>query len=222
MTTSERATIDYKSEILRKLVHLCSLSIPVGYYFLTKETTLSILFPMALFSLMIDYGRYYSKPLQTFIDNIFGFMMRNHEKDSKKKNLSGATYVLISAVLVIFLFPKIFAIAGFAVLIVGDMAAALIGRRFGRTKFLFKSLEGTLAFFVFSCAVILFTPKISGSFYEYLIGFIAVGIGALAENISGSWADDNVTIPVSIGIVMWLLYSLWLPDLNLVLPYVPN
>ena len=222
MTTSERATIDYKSEILRKLVHLCSLSIPVGYYFLTKETTLSILFPMALFSLMIDYGRYYSKPLQLLIDKIFGFMMRDHEKDSKKKNLSGATYVLISAVLVIFLFPKIFAIAGFAVFIVGDMAAALLGRRFGRTKFLFKSLEGTLAFFVFSCAVILFTPKISGSFQEYIIGFIAVGIGALAENISGSWADDNVTIPVSIGIVMWLLYSIWLPDLNLVLPYVPN
>lgn len=222
MTSSERATIDYKSEILRKGVHLCSLSIPIFYYFVTKELALSIFIPIALISLLLDYGRYYNKSLADFIENVFGFMMRKHEKDSKSKNLSGATYVFISAVIVILLFPKVFAITGFAVLIIGDMSAALIGRRYGKTKFLFKSLQGTLAFFVFSCIVVLFTPKINGSAIEYIIGFIAVAIGAIAENISGSWADDNVTIPVSIGIVMWLLYLWWLPDLAILLPNVPN
>jgi dolichol kinase len=69
--------------------------------------------------------------------------------------------------------------------------------------------------------VILFTPKINGSAIEYLIGFIAVAIGAISENISGSWADDNVTIPVSIGVVMWVLYLWWLPHLNIILPNVP-
>ena len=63
MTASERGTIDYKSELYRKLIHLSSLSIPIIYYFITKELALMILVPLTLFSLAVDYGRYYSKPL---------------------------------------------------------------------------------------------------------------------------------------------------------------
>ncbi len=222
MTASERATIDYQSELLRKGIHLCSLSIPVIYYFITKELALSILIPLAIFSLIIDIGRYYNKPLAKLVNKFFGFMMRRHEWDEKKKNLNGATYVLISAVIVILLFPKVFVVTGFAVLIVGDIAAALIGRKYGKTQFLYKSLEGTLAFFLFSCFVVLLAPKIEGNLIEYIIGFIAVAVGAVVENISSGWADDNLTIPVSIGITMWVLYILFLPELRLILPNVPN
>ncbi|HOI28284.1 MAG TPA: dolichol kinase [Melioribacteraceae bacterium] len=222
MVATDRATIDYQSEVLRKAIHLCSLSIPVVYYFITRELALSILIPLALLSLVLDLSRYYFKPFSNIFYKIFGFMLRKHEKDEKRKNLNGATYVLISAVLVIAIFPKVFAVTGFAVLIIGDIAAALIGRKFGQTQFLLKSLEGTIAFFIFSIVVILFTPKIEGSITEFVIAVIAVGVGAVAENISTGWADDNLTIPVSIGITMWILYALLLPDLALVLPNVPN
>lgn len=222
MVATDRATIDYQSEVLRKAIHLCSLSIPVVYYFITRELALSILIPLALLSLVLDLSRYYFKPFSNIFYKIFGFMLRKHEKDEKRKNLNGATYVLISAVLVIAIFPKVFAVTGFAVLIIGDIAAALIGRKFGQTQFLLKSLEGTIAFFIFSIVVILFTPKIEGNFTEFVIAVIAVGVGAVAENISTGWADDNLTIPVSIGITMWILYALLLPDLALVLPNVPN
>lgn len=222
MVATDRATIDYQSEVLRKAIHLCSLSIPVVYYFITRELALSILIPLALLSLVLDLSRYYFKPFSNIFYKIFGFMLRKHEKDEKRKNLNGATYVLISAVLVIAIFPKVFAVTGFAVLIIGDIAAALIGRKFGQTQFLLKSLEGTIAFFIFSIVVILFTPKIEGNITEFVIAVIAVGVGAVAENISTGWADDNLTIPVSIGITMWILYALLLPDLALVLPNVPN
>lgn len=222
MVASEHATIDYQSEVLRKSIHLCSLSIPVVYYFITKELALAILAPLAFLSIAIDLSRYYHKSLQKVFYKIFGFMLRKHELDEKKKNLNGATYVLISAVIVVALFPKVFVVTAFAVLIIGDIAAALIGRKFGQTQFLFKSLEGTLAFFVFSCIVILFTPKVEGSLIEFVIGFIAVGVGAIAENISQGWADDNLTIPIAIGITMWILYALLLPNMALVLPNVPN
>lgn len=222
MTATERATIDYKSEVYRKLIHLFSLSIPTIYYFITKELALYILVPLALFSLLIDYGRYFHKPLAEFVYKVFGFLMRKHERDSKKKNLNGATYVLLSAVTVVVIFPKVFVVTAFAVLIIGDMAAALIGRKFGKTTFLFKSLEGTLAFFFFSCILILFTPKVEGNLTEYIIGFAAVAVGGIAENISGSWADDNFTIPIAICVTMWILYALFLPQLGLVLPNVPN
>ena len=222
MTANDRATIGYKSEVFRKLIHLFSLSIPTVYYFITKELALSILIPLTIFSLLIDYGRYYSKTLSDLVNKIFGFIMRKHEKDSKKKNLNGATYVLISAVVVIFIFPKVFVVTAFAVLIIGDSTAALIGRKYGKTKFLLKSLEGTLAFIFFSCFVVLLSPKIKGSLAEYLIGFAAVIVGGIAENISGEWADDNFMIPITVCITMWILYALFLSQLPLILPNVPN
>ena len=222
MTANDRATIDYKSEVLRKTIHLVSLSIPTIYYFITKELALSILIPLTVFSLLLDYGRYYHKPTAEFIYKIFGIIMRKHERDEKKKNLNGATYVLISAVIVVLIFPKVFVVTAFAVLIIGDISAALIGRKFGKTKFLFKSLEGTLAFFFFSCFVVLVSPKVEGKLTEYLIGFVAVAVGAIAENVSGEWTDDNLMVPITICITMWILYALFLPQLPLILSNVPN
>ncbi len=213
--------IAYKNEVLRKSIHLCSLSIPIIYYFIHKTTALFILIPLALFSLALDFGRYYSALLAKYIYKYFGFMLRKHEIDSNKKNLNGATYVFLSAVIVVLIFPKVIVISAFSVLIISDISAALIGRKFGKHKFLAKSLEGTTAFFISACLVVLVTPKVTGKPIEYLIGFISVAVGSIAENISYGWADDNFAIPVSIGIVMWLLYFLLLPGVSLNLANVP-
>ncbi len=221
MTATENGTIDYKFELLRKSIHLCSLSISIVYYFVTREFALMILVPLALLSLIIDLVRYYSAPVSKLFYALFGFMLREHEVNKKKKTLTGATYVLLAAAFVVAVFPKVFVIPAVAVLILGDIAAALIGRKFGRHKFLAKSLEGTLAFFVVGCLVILVTPKIQNLPAEYLIGIIAVAVGAIAENVSYGWADDNLTIPISICLVMWALYSIFLPEIGLVLPNVP-
>jgi dolichol kinase len=88
---------------------------------------------------------------------IFGFLLRQHEVDTGKKNLNGATYVLISALICVIIFPKIFFVTAFTILIISDSLAALIGRKFGRHKLFAKSLEGTLAFFISASIVILFT-----------------------------------------------------------------
>lgn len=221
MTSIDNGTIDYKNEVIRKSIHLCSLSIPVVYYFISRELALSVLIPLALLSLLIDVGRFFYPPLKKVFYLFFGFLLRKHEKDENKKNLSGATYVFISAVVVVLLFPKIFVITGFAVLIIGDIFAALIGRKFGRHKFLYKSLEGTSAFFISSCIVVLLTPKLTNGIDEYLIGFVAVAFGAIAENLSSGWLDDNLTVPISVGLIMWVLYLVFFPGLSLVLPGVP-
>lgn len=221
MTATETRTIDYKTELLRKSIHLCSLSISIVYYFVTRESALMILIPLALFSLVIDLVRYYSAPVSKLFYSLFGFMLREHEVNKKKKTLTGATYVLLGATLVVIIFPKVFVIPAIAVLILGDIAAALLGRKFGKHKFLAKSLEGTLAFFVLGSLVILVSPKIAGLPEEYIIGFVAVAVGAIAENISYGWADDNLTIPISVCLAMWVLYSVFLPELGVTLPNVP-
>lgn len=209
MQKTDKGTIKYRDEVVRKAIHLLSLSIPVIYYFITKQLALKILLPLTIFSIVLDLGRYAVPKLGNFFYNYFGFMLREHERDSKKRNLNGATYVLLSALICVFLLPKIFFVTAFCVLIVSDSSAALIGRKFGRHKFLSKSLEGTLAFFISACIVVLLAPKHNGSLKEYIIGFVAVAVGAIAENVSYGWADDNLTIPVSVGFTMWLLYFIF-------------
>jgi len=222
MTALDRGSIDYKSELFRKGIHLCSLSIPVVYYFITRELALMILVPLVIISLTMDLYRYHNSSFGNFFYKIFGFLLREHEKDHDKRNLNGATYVLIAAVLTVLIFPKVIAVTAFTILIISDISAALIGRRFGKIKFLSKSLEGTSAFFITACIVILLAPKVAGLPVEYLIGFTAAFIGAIAENISFGYADDNLTVPLSIGITMWVLYTVLLPNLDLVLSGVPN
>lgn len=219
---ADSATIKYRDEVVRKLIHLCSLGIPIIYYFISRDDAIVILSIMTFAALVIDLGRYFSGPFAKFFYSIFGFLLRKHELDHSKRNLNGATYVLISALLCVIIFPKVFFITAFSVLIISDSIAALIGRKFGKNKFLFKSLEGTFAFFISASIVILFTPKIEANLTEYLIGIFAVAVGAIIENISFGYADDNLSIPLSIGFTMWLGYILFLPELNLVLQNVPS
>ena len=47
-------------------------------------------------------------------------------------------------------------------------------------------------------------------------------IGGIVENISFGFADDNLSIPISIGLTMWCLYLLFLPDVGLTLLGVPK
>jgi len=222
MTQVDNGTIHYKDEILRKLIHLCSLSIPVVYYFIPRSTALVILGIMTAIALFFDLGRYLSSTIGKIFYRFFGFMLRQHELDHKKRNLNGATYVLLSAFICVLIFPKIIVVTAFAILIICDTTAALIGRRFGKHKFLFKSLEGTLAFFLSGVVVVLLSPKIEYRFSEYLIGIIATAFGAIVENVSFGLADDNLVIPISVGITMWLLYFLFLPEVNLILQNVPR
>lgn len=222
MTPIDNGTINYRDEIVRKLIHLFSLSIPAVYYYTPRSTAIIILGCLAAAALLIDLGRYYSENFGKIFYNIFGFMLRSHEVDHEKKNLNGATYVLLSALICVLVFPKIFVITSFSILIISDSMAALVGRKFGRHKLFSKSWEGTLAFFISASIVVLFTPKLQGIVLEYLIGIFAGMIGAIVENISFGYADDNLTIPLAISLTMWLLYIWLLPDLQFVLPDVPR
>lgn len=203
----------YRAELIRKGIHLFSLSIPVIYYFVSRSTALSILIPLTLAFLITDVARLYSKPIGRLFERFFGFLLRRHERNDRGRQLTGATYVLISATFCVLVFPKLIVITAFAILIISDSAAALIGRKFGRHPFLKKSAEGTFAFFISALVVVAVAPKISYVPLEYLIGAIAALFGALVEAMSVA-IDDNVSIPVTIGAAMWLMYSAFLPALD--------
>ena len=222
MIQTDQGTINYKDELVRKLIHLFSLSIPIIYYFIPRDHAILILGILTGVALLIDLSRYLSASFGKLFYNFFGFLLRKHELDSNKRNLNGATYVLISALICVIILPKVIFVTAFSILIISDSVAALIGRKFGKTKLLSKSLEGTLAFFISAIIVILFTPKVTGDIIEYLIGFFAALVGGIVENISFGFADDNLSIPISIGLTMWCLYLLFLPELGLTLLGIPK
>jgi len=215
MNQIDSGTISYRDELIRKLIHLCSLSIPIIYYFIPRYDALLILGILSFLALIIDLGRYRSPQFAEYFYKIFGFLLRKHERDNVKKNLNGATYVLISAFLGVLIFPKIIFINAFAILIISDTSAALIGRRYGTKSFLRKSLQGTLAFFISAIIVIIFAPKLNNNVIEYFIGFFAAFVGAIVENISNDLVDDNLSIPLTIGFLMWGMYLIFLPDLSI-------
>lgn len=208
------ATIDYKSELIRKTIHFGSLSIPLIYFFISKERALLLLAPITALFLIVDVARYYHAPTSDLFYRWFGWLLRQRERGESKRRLTGATNILLSALLCVVLFPKVITVNAFAILIISDSAAALVGRRYGRRRFLSKSVEGALGFFGSALIVVLVAPKLGGGIAEYALWIIGAGVGAVAESISIK-IDDNISIPVTIGIAMWLLYTLFLPGVDL-------
>lgn len=142
-------------------------------------------------------------------------MLRKHELKSKKVFFNGASWVFISSVLTIYFFPKITAIVALSILIISDICAALIGRKFGRTRFLGlkkKSVEGTFAFFVSAVIIVLFYGIIfQQPFIFFISGIFAAFVASFAEALSKKVlkTDDNLAIPISFGISMWFIQKLY-------------
>ena len=212
----QEATIEYRHELVRKAIHLCSLSIPVVYSFIPKSFALQLLAPVAFAFLVVDLARLYFPSFATHFYKFFGWLLRTKEQTPSVKRLNGATNVLLSACVCVLVFPKVITITAFAVLIVSDSTSALFGRRFGRRRFFGKSLEGSLAFLVSAMAVVIVTPKIAHDWREYAIGFVAAAVGAIVEAASTN-IDDNISIPLSIGATMWAMYAVVLPTVDLYL-----
>ncbi len=203
----------YATELIRKAIHLCSLAIPLVYYWISKAQALSILIPLALVLGVLDVARLYHPATGRLYSKYLGFLLRPHERTEHGRKLNGATYVLLSAILCVLLFPKVIVITAFAVLIISDTSAALVGRRWGRHPFFNKSVEGTTAFFVSALIVVALAPKVAWLPAEYAVGAVAVLIGAIVE-ASPVPLDDNLSIPLSIGTVMWVMYAVFLPAVD--------
>ena len=123
--------------------------------------------------------------------------------------VSGGAPVLMAALLVNMIFPPFIAAASMAVMLTGDAAAALVGRKFGKHKIANgKSLEGTLSFIAVGyialsiVGIICHAPEIF-----YRLGIFGVISSSIAELFTEQIKiDDNFTIPLTVGIVLSLMF----------------
>ena len=67
-----------------------------------------------------------------------------------------------------------------------------------------------------SIPVVLLAPKVQNLPGEYVITMISAIVGGIIEAASINLkVDDNLLIPASIGATMWILYSIFYPNLDL-------
>ncbi|MFO0624527.1 MAG: hypothetical protein U0325_02845 [Polyangiales bacterium] len=124
--------------------------------------------------------------------------------------VNSATWFVTALLLLAMFAPLRSAALGCAVLALGDPAAALVGRRWGRVKIAQnRTLEGALAFVavgtVVSLAVTLLVPGAPAS--ALALAATAGVVGALTELYSGR-VDDNLSIPVVTAVAVTLVERL--------------
>jgi len=199
--------ISFKNEILRKLVHLASSFVPVFYLLTDKYFTLILLTFCVAFMLFLDIGRYKSAAVNKYYIKFLKPVLRQKEEKTNKFLFTGGTFVFISDLLCVLIFPKEIAIAAMFVMIFCDSFAAIVGKSIGKLKINNKTLEGTLAFIVSGFILSLILPKYTNSNFEYYIFIFVIVLTALIELIEFK-IDDNLIIPLLFGSLYW--FSVWL------------
>lgn len=183
-----------KKELYRKSFHVSSILLPLSYYFIfqNRKMMFLVLIPLTVIALVIDIARLEHKTFKRIFYNLVGLLLRKHEIH----NFTGATYLMISAVLCIGFFPKEIAVVSLAFLAIGDTLAAIVGIPLGKRKLLNtnKSLEGSLACFAgcFVFGLLFLNPVVAliGAFTATVAEFSRIPI------------DDNIKIPIASGLVM--------------------
>ena len=203
--------ISYFNEVRRKLVHLSSLWMPtVMLVFAKYRWYLAVFFGLLLVgNLLVEHAYASGKhpAMNKLYDRFFGGMLRFEVKPGMWV-ISGGPYVFASACLSLVLFVPWIAASGMTAMLLGDTAAALIGRRFGRIKTVNgKSLEGVIAFIIASSIGIFIISRIVGvpGVKIWMIVFAALA-GSLVELFEKQLhVDDNFSIPVAVGAVLLFL-----------------
>lgn len=170
-------------ELWRQLIHASGVFIVIFSYFLPPQ--LLIILCVAILAFVVIVFRLDHQHHIPF----FSTILRVAKRDEDER---GFVYFFIGIIVTLYLFQFNMAIANAAILILlfGDSASTLIGRRFGKIKLPFqshKTLEGSLAFLIVGFLVSLTQLPLIPAF-----------IGALAGTMTEAYSpiDDNVPIPL--------------------------
>ena len=170
-----------------------------------RTFTLTILIPITVIFLSLDYLRLINKKMKMIYDYFFSYVTRNEESEK----ITGASYVFLSSTIIILFFSKEIAICSLLIMSISDTLAALVGRRYGVIKLNNKTLEGSLVFFASSVLIVLIMNL------NLLIGITSALITTYVEYAKPGNIDDNLSVPLSFSISYFLFFML-LSALNLI------
>lgn len=169
-------------------------------YFLSPRGMVIAATSFAIFAWSLEAGRRFSPSFNNLLMNLLGKVAHPHERHRVNSStwfstalfgLSIAASPMVSSVAVM-------------VLGVGDPAAALVGRRYGRVRLASgRSLEGSLGFVFFGglaawLTMWAFYPEVA-LLRSISLALGAAVAGALAELLTRK-LDDNLVIPIAAAI----------------------
>jgi dolichol kinase len=181
-----------KGEYLRQLIHASGIFIVFLSWFFNPTLLIIICIAIVIFvEILFRIDRYRN------IFFISAFLSKCKRKDDEK----GFVYFFLGIIITIYLFQFNMAVANAAIIILlfGDSASTIFGKKYGKTPLPFnkqKTIVGTLAFFV----VALIGAWTQVPIFPALFGALS---GALTEAYSP--IDDNVPIPLISAFAMSLV-----------------
>jgi dolichol kinase len=180
--------------VLRKLFHISGIVIPLLYLLADKEVALIVAAGIFVIDIVLETLRIKGSMKVDFIENSM--------KKEESNRLSGSFFYILSGLVTIILFEKNVAVSSLFILSVADPLSSLLGSRFGRVRFLGKSLEGTTTFFAVSFLILR-----AFSFTIPVAAACAI-ISSLTELVSSRFVDDNLSIPLVTAVALTLLSRL--------------
>jgi dolichol kinase len=180
-----------RHELQRKSFHLAMIVVPAAVYFLRPTPALLGLIIATFVTVAVDLMRLGDHRLRRFFLQLFRPLIRRHEEE----HLLGSTHYMIAALLSVVVFDHEIAVAALMFLVLGDAAAAIVGKRFGKPLYWGKSPQGSIACFVVCLALA----------WPLLQSLELAVIGALAATVAEAMPsplDDNMRVPIFSGIAM--------------------
>jgi dolichol kinase len=195
MTTTQQAE---RVLPLRKLIHLGGAVFPLLYLVAPRQTVLIIALIALFFTVGVEWGRQRWPALERLFEWFIGPALRRGEE---RKPTTG-TWSMLGMLITLVVFQREFAIPAMLYAQVGDPAAEIVGRRWGRIRLPnSKSLEGSLG----CLTVNLVVGLICGLLLPLSPGVAA--LGALAATLAEAAPlpiGDNLSMAPFSGLTMTL------------------
>jgi len=188
-----------RHELIRKAIHVSMSVLPLSLFALGRDLGTALVATALTAAITVDIVRLRCEAVRKLFERLFGESLRPHEK----YELTGSTFMGISALVCVVLFTVPIAVTALLFLTIGDSAAALVGMRWGKTTLLpGKTLEGTLACLV-SCSIIgIVVPGV-----PFIAGIVGALVATTVELLGIKTIDDNFGIPVLSALAMWIVAS---------------
>ena len=193
----------------RRFFHM-SMGVGAGiiyYSFLSHQLAVSILGTAACIVYIVEQIRINYPEYAATFKIVNKYLLRAEEQ---LKESAGMPFVM-GLLLTLLSFPKVVALCAIFTLAIADPMSAIIGIRFGKNKiFKRKSMEGSAAFFVSTFCIIVF---VFGTLYQhdlFMVSVLAIIVSIVMTGLEliPLRIDDNLTIPIAMGLMTWLFATI--------------
>jgi len=186
-----------RNQILRLAIHMSGFAIPfVCTYFLNRYLAAILILIVTSVYVISELARMVRITFPIFTSITTGAAVKLELYEFTTAPIFYALGIMLSLVI----FPTQFAYTSIAILTLGDGAASLFGKKFGKTPYPFnkaKNLEGSFFGFIFAFSGAVF-------FVDPVRAFIAAIAGMLVECLPMP-LNDNLTIPLTAGSILMMI-----------------